>query len=69
MKYQIWKIHGLPIVRERLTHDFYLYDEVLYFLRSEFIKNADIVAYMGGTIELDLLIHMGFKSINLEVRS
>jgi hypothetical protein len=35
-------------------------------LRQEFIQNADLIAYKG-TIERDLLHHMGFKSINLEI--
>ena len=33
----------------------------------EFIKNADLVAYKGGTIERDMLASMGFKGINIEI--
>ena len=64
--YQIQKIHGLPIVREKYD-DFYHYYEVLTLLRQEFMQNADLIAYKGGDIEKKLLNGMGFKSINLEI--
>jgi hypothetical protein len=38
INYQIKKIHGLPIVREKYNDDFYHYYEVLTFLRQEFMQ-------------------------------
>ncbi|CAB3976763.1 Hypothetical predicted protein [Paramuricea clavata] len=65
--YQIKKIHGLPIARERLTDDFYTLKESTAFLTGEFMCNADLVAYKGGDIERVLLNNMGVRCINLEI--
>jgi hypothetical protein len=64
--YQISRIHGLPIVRQRIDDNFYLYDEVMQRLFDMF-KNADLIGYKGGTIERDMLNKMCVNSINLEV--
>jgi hypothetical protein len=60
-------IHGLPQVHSRRTQDFLLYNEVLKFLRDEFLARADLVAYKGGIIERDLLKRLGTKGFNLEI--
>ncbi|CAB3978625.1 Hypothetical predicted protein [Paramuricea clavata] len=65
--YQIKKIHGLPIVRKRLTGDFYTLKESMAFLTDEFMCNADLVGYKDGDIERNLLNNMGVRCINLEV--
>jgi hypothetical protein len=67
IRYQIRNIHGLPIVRERLTDDFFTLEESMTFLTKEFTSNADLVAYKGGDIERNLLNNMGVHCINLEV--
>ncbi|CAB3977942.1 Hypothetical predicted protein [Paramuricea clavata] len=67
IEYQIKKIHGLPIVRKRLTDDFYTLKESIAFLTDEFMCNADLVAYKGGDIERTLLNNMGVRCINLEI--
>ena len=67
VRYQIEHVHGLPVVRERISDDFYTYGEVMAMLERQFLSFADLVAYKGGTIERDLLSSMGVKSINIEV--
>ena len=66
VKYQIRKIHGLPVVRKRLDKDYYLYDEVMYLLRKT-LATGDLVGYKGGTIERDLLRGLSLKGFNLEL--
>ena len=66
VKYQIQKIHGLPIVRTRVDKDYYLYDEVICILRKTLLA-GDLIGYKGGTIERDLLCALGLKCINLEL--
>ena len=53
VNYQIMKIHGLPIERQRVDGNFYLYVEVMQILYGMF-KNADLIGYKGGTIERDM---------------
>ncbi|CAB3977894.1 Hypothetical predicted protein [Paramuricea clavata] len=67
--YQIKRIHGLPVVRKRLTDDFYTFKESMTFLTDEFMRHADLVAYKGGDIERTLLNNMGVRCINLEILS
>ncbi|CAB3995357.1 Hypothetical predicted protein [Paramuricea clavata] len=67
IRYQIRKVHGLPIVNTRLTDDFFTLKESMDFLTKEFLNNADLVAYKGGDIERTLLNNMGVRCINLEV--
>jgi hypothetical protein len=67
IRYQIKNIHGLPMVKERLTNDFFTLEEAMTFLTKEFTSNADLVAYKGGDIERNLLNNMGVRCINLEV--
>ncbi|CAB4013531.1 Hypothetical predicted protein [Paramuricea clavata] len=69
IRYQINKVHGLPIINTRLTDDFYTLEESMDFLTDEFMRNADLVAYKGGDIERNLLNNMGVRCINLEVLS
>lgn len=58
--YQINRIHGLPIVRSKLTHDFFTFEEGMKFMTDEFTSsNADLIAYKGGDIERNLLNKMG----------
>ena len=66
IKYQIHKVHGLPVVRERLDGNYYLYDEVMCLLRTIFC-DSDLIGYKGGLIERNLLRGFGLKGINLEV--
>ncbi|CAB3980967.1 Hypothetical predicted protein [Paramuricea clavata] len=66
-KYQVKKIHGLPVVRTKRMGDFLLYLEVWELLCNEFIRSADLVAYKSGTIERDLLRRLGTKGINIEI--
>jgi hypothetical protein len=65
VRYQIEHVHGLPVVRERISDDFYMYGEVMDMLVRQFLSLADLVAYKGGTIERDLLSSMGVKSLIL----
>ena len=65
VRYQIEHVHGLPVVRERISDDFYTYGEVMAMLERQFLSFADLVAYKGGTIERDLLSSMGVKSLIL----
>ena len=67
VKYQIDHVHGLPVVHSRLDDNFFTYNEVMMLLQMEFMKNADLVAYKGGTIERDMLYKMGVKGINIEI--
>jgi hypothetical protein len=67
IRYQIENIHGLPIVKKRLTSDFFTLEESMDFLTKEFMSNADLVAYKGGDIERRLLNNMGVGCINLEI--
>ena len=66
VNYQIRKINGLPIERQRVDDNFYLYVAVMQILYGMF-KNADLIGYKGGTIERDMLNKMRVNSINLEV--
>jgi hypothetical protein len=66
--YQINRVHGLPIVRSKLTYDFFTFEEGMKFMTDEFTSsNADLIAYKGGDIERNLLNKMGVKCLNLEV--
>jgi hypothetical protein len=65
--YQIYKIHGLPIVHSKITKDFYTTDEVYFFLKQHFLEKDVLVAYKGGRVEYDILAGLDTKSVNLEV--
>ena len=67
VNYQIYKVHGLPIVHNKMTNDFYTIDEVYSFLKQHFFQKNVFVAYKGGRIEYDILSELDTKSVNLEV--
>jgi hypothetical protein len=66
--YQINVIHGLPLIKRKITMDFFRYDEVLIHLRQLFLGNGNVlVGYKGGVVEYNVVNKMGVNSINIEL--
>ena len=67
MAYQINVVHGLPLIRGKVTNDFFRCSNVLFFLSQHFQNSNTLVACKGGTIEYKTLKSMNVKSINIEI--
>ena len=64
---QINGIHGLPLVKYKITKDYFKYQEVLNFVRQLLEGDDVLVGYKGGTVEYELLRGINIRSSNIEL--